>query len=111
MPIPSKAAGRRLLLGGFGGLLVLMLVAGADALLVLRQVRTSDAQVRDLYLRRSRALDQVGSRIYQSRILMRDYLLAVAPGVTDAQVESRPNIRQRTDAAMAGCAGSVRCRI
>ncbi|PYT14220.1 MAG: histidine kinase [Acidobacteria bacterium] len=107
MPIPSKAAGRRLLLGGFGGLLVLMLVAGADALLVLRQVRTSDAQVRDLYLRRSRALDQVRSGIYQSAIVMRDYLLAVDPGIADAQVENWTNIRQRTDAAMAECAAAL----
>jgi hypothetical protein len=34
-----------------------MLVAGVDALLVLRNVRSSDAQVRDFYLRRSNALN------------------------------------------------------
>jgi hypothetical protein len=72
----SFAGGRRLLLAGFGGLLLLILVVGADALLVLREVRTSDAQVRDTYLRRTHALDQVRSGIYQSAIVMRDYLLA-----------------------------------
>ncbi len=46
-----QAGGRRLLLAGFGGLLLLMLVAGVDALAVLRKVRTSDAQERNLYLR------------------------------------------------------------
>jgi hypothetical protein len=46
MRIEPIAGGRRLLLAGFGGLLVLMMVAGGDALLVLRQVRASDAQVR-----------------------------------------------------------------
>ena len=45
MLLPSVRGGRGLLLAGFGGLLVLMLVVGADALLVLRQVRSSDAQV------------------------------------------------------------------
>ncbi len=51
MRIEPIAGGRRLLLAGFGGLLVLMLVAGGDALLVLRQVRASDTRVRDVYVR------------------------------------------------------------
>ena len=49
MAEPSKAGGRRLLLAGFGGLLLLMLVAGVDAIMVLREVRSSDAQERNLY--------------------------------------------------------------
>jgi signal transduction histidine kinase len=98
------AGGRRLLLAGFGGLLVLMLVAGADALLVLRQVRTSDSQVRDTFLRRSRALDQVRAGIYQSAIVMRDFLLAPNPEIAAAQVRNWTAIRQRTDTALAECA-------
>lgn len=101
---PFKS-GRRLLLAGFGGLLLLMLVAGGDALLVLRKVRSSDAQVRDVYLRRSRALDGVRSGIYQSAIVMRDYLLATDAAVADEQVAKWNSIRQRTDAALADCAG------
>ena len=81
MHIEPIAGGRRLLLAGFGGLLVLMMVAGGDALLVLRQVRASDAQVRDVYVRRSRALDQVRAGIYQSAIVMRDFLLASDPDI------------------------------
>src|SRR5258706_408790 len=73
---PSVRDGRRLLLAGFGGLLLLMVVAGADALIVLRQVRTSDAQVLDVYLRRNRALDDGRRGIFQSAIVMRDFLLA-----------------------------------
>ncbi len=88
MQIEPIAGGRRLLLAGFGGLLVLMLVAGGDALLVLRQVRASDAQVRDVYVRRSRALDQVRAGIYQSAIVMRDFLLASDPDVAAEQVAS-----------------------
>ena len=53
-----------------------MLIAGVDALMVLREVRTKDAQERDLYLRRATALDQVRTGIYQSAIAMRAYLLA-----------------------------------
>lgn len=98
---PFKS-GRRLLLAGFGGLLLLMLVAGGDAVLVLRKVRSSDAQVRDAYLQRSRALDEVRSGIYQSAIVMRDYLLA-DPAVAEEQVAKWRSIRQQTDKAVADC--------
>jgi signal transduction histidine kinase len=101
MRIEPVAGGRRLLLAGFGGLLVLMMVAGGDALLVLRQVRASDAQVRDIYVRRSRALDQVRAGIYQSAIVMRDFLLASDPDVAAQQVASWRDIRERTDRALA----------
>src|SRR6202040_3516471 len=101
------AGGRRLLLAGFGGLLVLMLVAGADALLVLGNVRSSDAQVRDVYLRRSKALDGVRAGIYQSAIVMRDFLLASDLNVAQAQVENWSGIRQRTDGALASFAATL----
>src|SRR5579872_1917930 len=81
-----------------------MLVAGGDALLVLKEVRSSDAQVRDVYLRRSRALDEVRTGIYQSAIIMRDYLLASDRAVADDQVAKWKTIRQRTDTALTDCA-------
>ena len=73
---PDRRLAGRLLLAGFGGLLLLMLVAGIDALLVLRQVRSSDTQERDLYLRRATALDRVRTGIYQAALVTRAYLLA-----------------------------------
>lgn len=100
MHIEPIRGGRRFLLAGFGGLLVLMMVAGGDALLVLRDVRSSDAQVRDVYVRRSRALDQVRAGIYQSAIVMRDFLLASDPDVAAEQVANWTGIRARTDAAL-----------
>ncbi|HML17913.1 MAG TPA: sensor histidine kinase [Bryobacteraceae bacterium] len=100
---PFKS-GRRLLLAGFGGLLLLMLVAGGDSLLVLRKVRTSDAQVRDVYLRRSRALDGVRTGIYQSAIVMRDYLLASNRSAAEDEIAKLSRIRQDTDSALAQCA-------
>jgi len=96
-----------MLLAGFGGLLILMLAAGVDALLVLRKVRTSDAQVRDVYFRRSKALDEVRSGIYQTAIVMRDYLLASDRAVAQAQVENWTVIRQNTDRALADCAAAL----
>jgi len=107
MAIGPLRGGRRLLLAGFGGLLALMLVAGADAVLVLRQVRSSDAQIRDSYLRRSRALSQVRSGIYQSAIVMRDYLLSEDHAVARAQVEKWTAIRRETDRALRESAAAL----
>jgi len=84
-----------------------MLAAGIDALLVLRNVRSSDAQVRDVYFRRSKALDEVRAGIYQSAIVMRDYLLASDNAVAQAQVEKWMSIRQNTDRALADCAAAL----
>src|SRR5580692_8034027 len=100
MPIRPFAGGRRLLLAGFGGLLALMLAAGVDALLVLRKVRSSDAQVRDLYSARTQSLEKVRNGIYQSAIVMRDYLLATDPLLASAEVDRWRGIRENTDIAM-----------
>ena len=98
---------RGLLYAGFGGLLVLMLAAGIDALLVLRSVRHSDARIRDVYFRRSRALDEIRAGIYQSAIVMRDYLLAADRQVANAQVERWNAIRVRTDRALNDMSASM----
>src|SRR5581483_10021280 len=99
--------GRSLLYAGFGGLLILMLAAGIDALLVLRSVRTSDAKIRDVYFRRSRALDEVRAGIYQSAIVMRDYLLASDRQVAQAQVEKWTSIRAKTGRALGEMSSSL----
>src|ERR1700678_1767579 len=99
-PVRAQAGGRRLLLAGFGGLLLLMLVAGVDALMVLRQVRTKDAQERDLYLQRATALDQVRTGIYQSAIAMRAYLLAGNAREAGAQLRQWDVVRRTTDRAL-----------
>jgi signal transduction histidine kinase len=93
-----------LLVAGFGGLLLLMLVAGVDALLVLRQVRSSDTQERDLYLRRATALDRVRTGIYQAALVMRAYLLATDAREAAFQLEIWKQTRAGTDQALADCA-------
>lgn len=95
-----KAAGRPLLLAGFGGLLLLLLVAGADALVVLRQVRTNESGERNLYLRRAAALDRVRNGIYQTAIVMRAYLLSDNSQEAAAQLEQWKVARQKTEAAL-----------
>jgi len=100
MPKGPFRGGRRLLLAGFGGLLLLMLLAGADALLVLRQVRASNTQVRDAYVRRGRSLEQIRTGIYQSAIVIRDYLLAGNPADAREQADKWDTIRRTTEQAL-----------
>ncbi|MBV8845731.1 MAG: histidine kinase [Bryobacterales bacterium] len=108
-PSPERAlpgrtlAGRRLLLGGFGGLLLLMLLAAIYALVVLRQVRSSDTHVRDLYLRRANALDLVRTGIYQSALVMRAYLLARDEHEAAFQLAIWNQAREGTDQALKDC--------
>lgn len=101
------AGGRPLLVAGFGSLLLLMLVAGGYALRTLEQVRTSDRQERDNYLSRGRAIDRVRSGIYQSAIIMRDYLLATDAAGSTAQIERFARTREQTDQALAECAALI----
>src|ERR1051325_2537185 len=96
----TRFGGRRLLLLGFGGLLLLMLVAGIDALVVLRQVRSSDTEERNLYLRRATALDWVRTGIYQSAIVMRAYLLAENAGQAAMQLQQWEQAKASTEQAL-----------
>ena len=94
-------------MAGFGSLLLLLLLAGGYAVGTLEQVRTSDLRERDNYLTRDRALDQVRNGIYQSAIVMRDYLLSVDEKSGAAQIERFSETRQQTDQALAECAGLI----
>src|SRR5512143_997241 len=101
---PSKwSGGRPLLLAGFGSLVLLLLAAGGYALTILGQVRTSDLEERNNFLRRDNALDRVQSGIYQSAIIMRDYLLAPDEKSALAQIARFDQTRGQTDQALAEC--------
>src|SRR5438105_4654816 len=60
---------------GFGGLLVIIALAGLDTLRVLRQIRTNDDQIRQEFLFRNHVLNNVRSDLYLSGTYVRDYLL------------------------------------
>jgi signal transduction histidine kinase len=105
---PSKwSGGRPLLLAGFGSLVLLLLAAGGYALTILDQVRTSDLEERNNFLRRDNALDRVQSGIYQSAIIMRDYLLAPDEKSALAQIARFDETREQTDKALAECSALI----
>jgi len=66
----------RLPLGiGFGSLLVIMTLAGIDALRVLHSFYSNDDRIRQEFLFQNRVLNQIRSDVYVSGTYVRDYLL------------------------------------
>ena len=97
----------RLLLAGFGGLLALMILAGVDALVVLRQAKISNAGVRRSFLARGHSLDQIRSGIYVSGTLARDYLLASDSAAAEEQRVKLREIQRETESALDNYARSL----
>ncbi len=97
----------RVLFAGFGGLLVLMALAGIDALLVLRQAKANNAEMRRGFLTRSHALDQIRSGIYVSGTLARDYLLAADSAAAEQQRVKLRATERETDGALESYARSL----
>ena len=74
---------RRLLLLGFGGLLLLLAFTGLNALSVLKRIQTRNESIRQDYVRRERILEQLRSDIYLSGTYARDLLLEPDPARAD----------------------------
>src|SRR5271154_5351087 len=72
---PVFFGSRFALMIGFGGLLLIMAVAGVDALAVVQQFRRSDEQIRRRYLSQNHVLNDIRSDVYVSGTYVRDYLL------------------------------------
>ncbi len=101
---PSRGRQRRriwlALLGGFGGLLVLMIGAGIDAQIVLGRLHASGTEMRRRFERRSGLLEQIRSQIYMSGTYVRDYLLAPEPAGAGAQLARLQTAQRDTNKAL-----------
>ncbi len=86
---------RLLLMAGFGGLLLLMAVAGFDSIEVLREIQTRNDAIRRDFLHRNRLLNQIRSDLYLSGTYVRDYVLE--PESEDAESHRRSLGRTRRD--------------
>ena len=74
---------RRLLLIGFGGLLLLLAFTGFNALSVINRIQTRNENIRQDYVNRDRILQQLRSDIYLSGTYVRDLLLEPDPALAD----------------------------
>ncbi|HKW99865.1 MAG TPA: ATP-binding protein [Bryobacteraceae bacterium] len=98
---PAFRSGTRLvLLAGFGGLLALMAVGGFDAIRVLRQIETRNVQIRQTYLTRNRALEQIRGALYLSGTFVRDYLLDTEPAGAEVQRVNLARLRGDIEASI-----------
>lgn len=71
----SERGQRLALIVGFGGMLLIFLVAGVDAVRLLREMRVENKILRDASLERSHRLASIRSYILLSHMYMGDYLL------------------------------------
>jgi len=104
--MPANAADRvffnsRLaLLIGFGGLLLIMALAGIDALRVLQQFRRSDDEIRRRYLSQNHVLNDIRSDVYVSGTYVRDYLLDPDAQRAELYRTSLEDVRKQMESAL-----------
>src|ERR1700759_2567052 len=82
------------LLAGFGGLLLIMALAGIDALRFLQQFRRNDEQIRGRYLSENHVLNDIRSDVYVSGTYVRDYLLEPDPERAEDFRTNLENVRK-----------------
>ncbi len=92
---------RRLLLVGFGGLLLLLAVTGLNALSVLGRIQTRNENIRRDYFNRDRILEQLRSDIYLSGTYVRDLLLEPDPSRADIHRQELNDTRVRIETNVA----------
>jgi len=96
--IASDRQTRRLLLLGFGGLLLLLAFSGLNALSVLRKIQTQNEGIRKDYFNRDRILEQLRSDIYLSGTYVRDLLLEQDASRADIHRRELQETRKRIEA-------------
>ncbi len=99
---------RRLLLLGFGGLLLLLAFTGLNALSVLRKIEIRSETIREDYFSRDRILEQLRSDIYLSGTYVRDLLLEQDPTRADTHRQELQEARERVESNIAAYNGILR---
>jgi signal transduction histidine kinase len=77
-----------------------MTLAAADALFSFREIRIETARIRQSFLSRHHALDEIRSGIFLSGTFVRDYLLAPSSTIAEAQWVKLQDLRGQTEAAI-----------
>jgi signal transduction histidine kinase len=92
---------RFILLTGFGGLLLIVALAGVAGLRVLQQIRRDDDRIRTEFLLRNHLLNDIRAQLYLSGTYVRDYVLDPDPGRADMYREGLEQVRHEMNAALA----------
>jgi signal transduction histidine kinase len=87
-------------MAGFGGLLLLMAFAGFDGIQSLQEIQTSNDNIREDFLLRTRLLERIRGDVYVSGTYVRDYLLEPESGKAEGHRYSLRETRKDMDAAL-----------
>ena len=97
---PIRFGTQIVLIVGFGGLLAMMSLAGIDSISVLVQIQARNTEIRQNYLTRARALEQVHTGLYASWAGARDYLIEQSPAAAENYRTELQSVRKQVDAAL-----------
>ncbi len=106
-PPPTKLRPALVLSVGFGGLILFILAAAIGTLVLLDRVRADDTRIRQAFLERLRALEQIRSEIYLSGTDMRDFLLSPGARNVDTPRKDILSLQAQSKAALDAYAGSL----
>ncbi|HLK64535.1 MAG TPA: ATP-binding protein [Bryobacteraceae bacterium] len=97
---PLVVNSRHALMAGFGGVLLLMALAGVDGIQALEQIQTSNDSIREDFLLRTQVLERIRADVYVSGTYVRDYLLEPESGKAEGHRYTLLETRSDMDSAL-----------
>src|SRR5215471_3355469 len=88
------------LAAGFGGLLLIITLAGVDTLRVLSEIRRDGDQIRQEFLFRNHVLNNIRSDLYLSGTYIRDYVLEPDVERANSYRATLEQVRTEMDSAL-----------
>lgn len=98
---PRGSQTRRLLWIGFGGLLLLLILTGANAFSVLNTVQDRNEKIRRDYVNRNRILEQLRADLFLSGTYVRDLLLESNPALAAIHRKELGRVQRQIHASIA----------
>ena len=95
---------RTALIAGFGALLILMAFICVDSLHTLASFASNNGQIRKDFFFREQTLSQVRTSLYESDVIMRDYILAATDSAEQRALEMEIRAsKEQTSSALEAC--------
>ncbi|MGH9573040.1 MAG: sensor histidine kinase [Candidatus Acidiferrales bacterium] len=102
--VRRRLGARSALIAGFGALLILMGFICVDSLHTLAAFASNNGQIRKDFLYREQTLAQVRTSLYESGVIVRDYILAEADPAEQRALEAElRSSKEQTASALEDC--------
>lgn len=89
---------------------MIVALAGIESLMILRQIRKDDDNIRRQFLFRNHVLNNICSEQYISGTYVRDYLLEPEPSRAETYRSNLEDVRREMESALASYAGVIEPR-